>query len=171
MVLSSILLATLGACGNAAEDPGPAAGATGVSVTGDGHVVINAYVCRDVISQIQIVGDREGLKETEENKVVGTFTSDKQLKGAVTLDLAAPGDAWTPSAPLELKAGKGYIISAQGTGEDANETVALNLSTDAVAELEPGSIYTTDTEDPDSPALTKNTPAEFERLAKSACSD
>jgi hypothetical protein len=165
-LISLVALAAVGGCGNAV-DVGPPAGLTGISVTADGDFVIDAYVCRDKVDTIEIVRDRKGLKETEENPVVQTYTFNRPLTGHITVDLAHPDKGWTPRTPTAFEPGKGYIISGEGSKGYDNETSQLNIESDALDTLEPGSIYTSD--DGMTTKLTRYTPAEFEKNAKKAC--
>lgn len=160
-----ILLGTSG-CGNAV-DLEAGAGLAGMSVTADGDLVINAYVCNDYVDVIDVARDRAGLKETEENPLVRDYKSASHLTGDVTINLDHPGGSWTPSAPLVLEAGKGYLVTAQGSGDDANETSQVDVYTDRLKELEPGGIYTS--EGVDTVKYVRHSPAGFKKLAQRAC--
>ncbi|MCZ4501050.1 MAG: hypothetical protein JWQ74_3605 [Marmoricola sp.] len=153
-------------CGNWVGDLGPGAGITGISITESGSLVINAYVCRDYIDTIEVVRDRHGLKETEPNPVVAVYKSPRHLTGSISLNLDNPTTRWSPDAPLRFEPGKGYLVYAQGSGEDANETRDLYLSTRTLTELKPGLIYTIEG---GTTKLTGSTPAEFKTLAKHIC--
>lgn len=162
-LISILALAAAGGCGNAV-DAGPPAGLTGISVTAAGDLVIDAFICRDKVDTIEIVRDRKGLKENEENPVVRTYTSAEPLTGHITLNLARPADGWSPGTPTVFEPGKGYVVS--GEGKDS-ETYQLNIDADALEALEPGGIYTSD--DELTTKLTRHAPEEFEKNAKKAC--
>lgn len=164
--LGALLLA---GCGNAVVDVEPA-GVIGLTRTAAGDVAVVAKICRGSIDQVVVDRDREGLSEAEENPNVITYTSSKPLKGDVQLDLSRPGDQWSPTTPLEVEAGRGYLISAQGSADDARETGAVWVTGKLLDEVEAGSIFV-DGGDPDQPTLDRKTPAEFTAQAKAACAD
>jgi hypothetical protein len=163
-----LLLATsLLGCGNVV-DVEPGAGATGLTVDRAGHLSVVSVVCRDSIDTVEIVRDREGLDDTEDNPVVATYRSKDARTGRVTLRLDRPEAGWTPSTPTRLEPDTGYIIGASGSGEDGNETAPLYVSGRALNTVAPGGIYTGYEEDG---SLTRQTSAEFERQAERACTD
>lgn len=129
--------------------------------------MINAFVCRDKIDKISIVRDRQGLKETQENPNVQTYRFDRPLTGLITLDLAHPSVGWTPTSPTVFEPGKGYIVNGEGAPGYDNETSPLNIATDKLKALTPGSVYVSD--DEDSTKLTAYSPADFAKNAKRAC--
>lgn len=173
-VRSIVPVVTLGVvlltgCGNAVEDVEPA-GVIGLTRTAAGDVAVVAKICRDSIDQVVVDRDREGLSETEENPNVVTYTSSKPLKGDVQLDLSRPGGSWSPSTPLELEGDRGYLISAQGSGDDARETAAVWVTATLLEQVKAGSVFV-DGGDVDRPTLDEKTPAQFAAQAKAACSD
>ncbi|KRC65258.1 hypothetical protein ASE12_11085 [Aeromicrobium sp. Root236] len=158
-------LTSLAGCGNAV-DAEPPAGLAGISVTAGGHLVIDVFVCRDKVDKIEIARDREGLKETEENPVVRTYTFERPMTGHITLDLARPAAGWSPQAPTTFEAGKGYIVTGESSKGYDSETFQVNVEGDGVDALKPGAVYTSDD---DTTKLTAHTPAEFEKNAKKVC--
>ncbi|MCW2838698.1 MAG: hypothetical protein JWR55_181 [Aeromicrobium sp.] len=167
LAATSLLFIVTGACGNSVGEVGPPAGLTGISVTEDGSYVIDAYVCRDKIDTVQIVRDRQGLDESDENPIVRTDQSAEPMTGRVTLSLANPGSDWSPSTPTAFEPGKGYIVSGAATEGADNETSQVNITTRSLEQLKPGPVYTTD--DPTNSKLTPHSPAEFEDNAEKAC--
>lgn len=112
----------LAGCGNAVTTD--VNGATGVTVDDQGKPVVLVMVCHSTIDQIEISADREGLKETEENKILGTWTTSKAKKGLISLDLSAPGEEWKTESSFVPEASKGYIVIASQSDADVEATQA-----------------------------------------------
>ncbi|RYJ05069.1 MAG: hypothetical protein EON52_13505 [Actinomycetales bacterium] len=167
VALSALLLS---GCGNAVEEDVEPAGVIGLTRTTSGDVAVVAKICRSTIDQVVVNRDREGLSETEKNPTVATYTSSKPLKGDVQLVLARPGASWSPSEPLELEADRGYLISAQGSGDDARETGTVWVTGRLLDTVKAGSIFV-DGGNPDRATLDQKTPAQFAAQAKAVCSD
>lgn len=159
-----VVVALLSGCD---EDYGPPAGLAGISVTSGGDYVVHLFVCRDKVDTINIVRDRKGLKETEENPVVRNYKFTRPATGHMELDLARPAAGWTPAVPTAFESGKGYIITGEGSKGYNNETTQLNVKAAALDSLIPGSIYVSD--DNLSSKLTRYSPAKFTANARKAC--
>lgn len=166
-VAALLLVATVAGCGNAV-DVGPGAGATALVVDDAGHLSVVTEVCRDEVDTIEIVRDREGLSETEDNPLVARYRSADPQTGRVTLSLDEPGPGWRPGTPTRLERGTGYIVTASGSGEDGNEAAPVYVSGDALSTMTPGGFYAGYEEDG---SLTRHSDAEFRKLAERACAD
>jgi hypothetical protein len=163
-LVALVISVLMAGCGNAV-DVAPPAGLTGISVMARGDYVINVFVCRDKVDTIEIVRDRQGLKETEENPVVRTYKFSRPLTGLIKLNLAEPAEGWAPRTPTVFEPGKGYIVSGASSAGYDSETLQLNVNPAALSTLVPGSVYVSD--DNLSNKLTRYTPAQF---AETACS-
>ncbi len=154
----------LAGCGNLVDDMGPPSGLLGISVTAEGHYVLETFVCRDSVDSIGIVRDREGLDDSEENPTVRSYAAARPLTGSVTLDLTQPADGWTPAEPTTFEAQKGYIATA---GSSENSTTQLNIDPDELAAMDPGRVYVSN--DNLTSKLTGYSPEEFIENSTSAC--
>lgn len=164
------ILACLVAIGTASgctseDDVGPPSGLAGLSVTDGGDYVVELFVCNGTVGAVDIVRDRQGTSETDENTPVQRYTSSRPRTGLVTLDVSRPEAGWTPSSPTVFEAGKGFIVTGEG-GND-NETSQLNIRTSALSGLAPGFVYVND--DASSSRLSQLSHAEFTARAKTAC--
>ena len=106
----------LAGCGNAAD--ADVNGSTAITVDSDGNAVVLAAICHSSIDEVTISFDRKGLKETEQNKDVGTWKATKPMKGLVELNLASPGADWTTSRTFAPQDDKGYIVIADQAKAD-----------------------------------------------------
>jgi hypothetical protein len=164
---SLLPLVLMAGCGILVGTVGPPAGLAGISVTSRGDHVIKLFVCRDKVDIINIVRDRQGLKETEQNPVVRNYKSTRPLTGLISLNLARPAGGWAPSTPTEFQPGKGYIITGEASAGYDNETTQLNFRTSALGALVPGSVYVAG--ESQSSKLTRYSPAQFAAHAKKVC--
>jgi hypothetical protein len=115
LTLAAAALSLVG-CGNAAD--ADVNGSTAITVDSHGHAVVLAAICHSSIDEVTISFDRKGLKETEQNKDVGTWKAAKPMKGLVELNLAAPGADWITTSTFTPQDDKGYIaIPAQSKAD------------------------------------------------------
>jgi hypothetical protein len=126
---------------NAEEHLAPPSGLAGLSLTDDGEYVVDLFVCNGKVDTVDIVRDRQGLKETEENPPVQRYTSSRPVSGLVTLNVNRPGTAWAPSTPTVFEAGKGFIVTGEGSEGHDIETSQLNVHASALGDLVPGFVY------------------------------
>ena len=162
--IALVLVALGSGCGNLVGEVS-VAGLAGASVDAAGDPSVVLYVCREDIDQVQVFADRVGLKETDENPAVASYTSDTVLDGLVELDLAEPGPGWEPSTPWTLEPERGYLISGSGSKDGASETSQLYLKTDDLADMTPGGIYVSQGD----ATLTRTSRADFVAQAKALC--
>ena len=155
-VLPALVLA---GCGNAVGDIPPLAGLTGIEVDEAGGVTVVVHVCREGVRSISVVGDREGLAETEENEQVALYEAGADLDGRVTLDLGMPSDGWTPRTPTALDPDEGYVIGAEGGQGSDEETQDVWVAAGRLADLRPGVSPTSGRAGPTSPTPPIPTPA------------
>ncbi|MEO6606318.1 MAG: hypothetical protein ABIN55_11935 [Aeromicrobium sp.] len=120
VVAVAVAIASLSACGNAVTTD--VNGQTAITVDDEGNLVVLVAVCHSSIDQVTIAADREGLKETEENPILGTWTASKPQKGLVTLSLADPGSPWQSSSTFVPADAKGYIVIGARTDADVEAT-------------------------------------------------
>jgi hypothetical protein len=113
--LSAAALALVGCGNNVTADVN---GSTAIAVDKSGNVVVLAAICHSMIDEVTISADRTGLKETEENKILGTWKSRKPMKGLVSLNLAEPGADWTTTSTFVPEDAKGYIVLPEQTKAD-----------------------------------------------------
>lgn len=156
ILLGGSLLVTAG-CGGAETT---IIGQTAISVDESGKPVVVVAVCEKHINFIDIYFDREGLKETEENKMVGEWTSIETITSGVTLNVENPGPQWKPQAGVSIQADKRYIIGASATDEDLAATQVAFSGSD-LRTMRSDSVYT-NTDDPDSEKLIRQSRASFE---------
>src|SRR4051794_36316161 len=81
-----------------------------MTVDSHGNAVVLAAICHSSIDEVTISFDRKGLKETEQNKDVGTWKAAKAMKGLVELDLSSPSADWTTKRTFTPQDDKGYIV-------------------------------------------------------------
>ena len=135
------LTAATSGCGNLVGDLPPPAGITGVRLDVSGDLEVVAYVCAPDVDTLTVFADREGLREDEENPLVGSWSHDGALDGLVTFDLAEPGPGWTPRDGVVLDDQDGYLVSLSS---DERETSALWLAPGWTAGLRPGVVVTSE---------------------------
>jgi hypothetical protein len=123
-------------------------GQTGVSVDEDGRPLVIVAACKDHLNFIDIYFDREGLKETEPNKKVGTWTSSSPITKTFVFDIKSPGLVWTPRQGVTIEPGRGYIVEAAATDADFAATQVGFKGAD-LSKMRTDSVYT-NVSDPDS---------------------
>lgn len=116
-------------------------GVSGVSVNSGGEPVILAAGCNQNISRIEIDFDRKGLTDTEQNKVLGTWTLKSPSNGLVELDLASPGAQWDHPKPAELNTERGHIVSVYPSKADS-ETSSVFVHLKDLTHLKPTKVFT-----------------------------
>ena len=89
-------------------------GATGVAVSAQGDPEGVVVVCDDSLDHVGLTGDRTGLKDDEQNPVLGTWTPDAPIsRGVHRFSLTSPTAGWTFSGSFEaFEPGRGYILGA-----------------------------------------------------------
>jgi hypothetical protein len=107
VVAAGLLLA---GCGNAVD--ADVNGETAVTLDAAGQPVVLVAVCHSSIDAVVVSRDRKGLKETEPNVDLGTWTASKPMKGIVSLPLADPGSDWSVKGAFDPEDAKGYIVIA-----------------------------------------------------------
>lgn len=116
-------------------------GQTAISVDESGNPIVVIAVCEKHINEIEIVLGREGIKDSEPNPVVGTWTATTPITDTGTLDLRTPGPAWTPKTGVTIEPKKLYLVDAGATDDDAGAIGMSFLGSD-LETMRTDSVYT-----------------------------
>jgi len=131
----------LAGCGNAVDTD--VNGSTAVSVDASGNVVVLVEICHSTIDEVTISADRAGLKETEQNKILGTWKARRPVKGSVSLNLAKPGPDWASASTFTPEPSKGYIVIPDQAKADVEAQQVYFHGRD-LAKLTPGQVIVGD---------------------------
>ena len=137
-VFSAIALLVTASCGNAVT--AEVNGMTGVTLGENGRVVIVVAICSDSVDQVGISLGREGLKDSEPNVQVGTWTLRKPATKTATLDTVKPGPEWKAHKPVELIDGLHYIVDGSKSGTDV-VSIPVDFRLSDLESLRPGQVH------------------------------
>jgi len=136
-VTLGLVLTLAAACGNAVSVT--INGSTGMTVDDNGRSLVVVAVCSHSVDEVNISYGREGLKENQPNKQVGTWTLQKPATRTVTLDIEKPGPEWKAHKPVRFRDGKHYIVFADRSDADIEATQVDFFPADLKA-LKPGQV-------------------------------
>lgn len=117
-------------------------GQIAISVDKSGNPIVVVAVCEKHIKEIDVVLGREGLEDTEPNKVVGTWTATTPITDIGTFNLRRPGRGWIPKTGVKIQPSKLYIVSARATDEDHAEAIGMAFVGSKIATMRSDSVYT-----------------------------
>lgn len=121
-------------------------GALGVTVNEEQRPVLVVEACEGAATEVNLLLDREGLADDEENEQVAQWIADAAVPGTSELVLHAPGGPWEGES-VEVVVDRGYVATAVGEG-DREVLSQLAFRSGDLAAMNPGTVYSNDT-DPD----------------------
>ena len=133
-------------------------GALGVTVDEAQRVVVVVEACDGAATRVDLLLDREGLADGEENEQVEAWTSDEPVPGTSELVLHAPEGPWVGES-VDVAVDRGYIATAVGK-EDGEVLSQVAFRGGDLAGMEPGMVYT-NTTDPDERELVGRSAEDF----------
>jgi hypothetical protein len=133
-------------------------GALGVIVDEEQRPVVVVEACEGAATEVDLVFDREGMTDDEENEQVAAWKSDAPVPGTSQLVLHAPAGPWAGES-VDVLVDRGYIAMAVGVGDsEVLSQVAFRASD--LADMQPGTVYNNDS-DPDVPELIGRSTEDF----------
>jgi hypothetical protein len=117
-------------------------GAVGVTVDQNHRPVVVVEACEAAATEVDLVFDREGLTDDEENEQVASWFSDAPVPGTSELVLHAPASPWA-GKPIDVLVDRGYIATAVGV-EDSQVLSQVAFRGRDLADMQPGTVYTND---------------------------